>query len=120
MEGRKLTIYLAGPISNCNENQKTVWRNQIKKDLRGYGHKWLDPTDRELNWNMEPINIEQSDVVVANLWRESVGTVVGIVRARRMGKPVILIDPNHIGSKILAEVQQVRTRYTIWPKRSTN
>jgi len=47
------------------------------------------------------VDIDSSDVVIANLWRESIGTVVGIVQARRKGKPVILIDQNYLDSLVL-------------------
>jgi hypothetical protein len=39
--------------------------------------------------------------LIANLWRESVGTVIGIMQARSRGKPVILIDPNYLENSAL-------------------
>jgi nucleoside 2-deoxyribosyltransferase len=91
-----LTVYLAGPVSNCNDNQRTKWREAIKAKLWQFGHKTKDPTDHGKDWTplVEMVDIDSSDVVIANLWRESIGTVVGIVQARRKGKPVILIDQN--------------------------
>jgi ATP cone domain-containing protein len=102
---KSLTVYLAGPVSNCNEKQKTAWREEIKKELKKYNHRWKDPVDHLKGWKFfdEMVEIDHSDVVIANLWRESVGTVVGVVQALSKGKPVILIDPNHIAwdSKVL-------------------
>jgi len=90
-------LYLAGPVSNCNEKQKTEWRRAIKSRLAKLGHKWIDPSEH-VDWTplREMVEIDRSDVVIANLWRESVGTVIGIVQARRKSKPVILIDPNYL------------------------
>jgi hypothetical protein len=104
-EQKSLIVYLAGPVSNCSAKQKTEWRHDIKKRLKGLGHNWFDPTDHA-NWTpfREMVQIDKSDVVIANLWRESIGTVVGIVQARRKGKAVILIDPNFIESFLLKEM----------------
>ena len=106
MEKPKLTIYLAGPISHCNERQKCEWRKTAKTALRKKGYAFIDPADHTVDWHAykEIIDIDKSDVLIANLWRESIGTVIGIVQARRSGKPVILIDPNLIDSAVLAEI----------------
>lgn len=100
-EGSKL-MYLAGPVTNCNEKQRTEWRRAIKSRLAKVGHKWIDPSEH-VGWTplKETVEIDRSDVVIANLWRESVGTVIGIVQARRKGKPVILIDPNYLENSTL-------------------
>jgi hypothetical protein len=94
---RKLSMYLAGPVTNCNEKQKTECRKEIKSRVSKLGHKCIDPTDHS-GWTpfKETVELDRSDLVIANLWRESVGTVIGIVQARRKGKPVILIDPNYL------------------------
>jgi transcriptional regulator NrdR family protein len=101
-----LTVYLAGPYNNCNKRQQAEWRKQIKKELGASGYKWIDPADHTNDWTplKEMVDIERSDLVIANLWRESIGTVVGIVQATRSGKPVILIDPNYIGSAVLEDL----------------
>jgi transcriptional regulator NrdR family protein len=103
-----MQVYLAGPITGCTDDQKRRWRKEIKEYVQRLGHKVVDPTEREANPEREPEDIEQSDIIVANLWRESIGTVFGIIRARSTGKPVILIDPNYVvrGSKnpVLKEI----------------
>jgi hypothetical protein len=101
-----LTVYLAGPYNNCNKRQQAEWRKQIKKELASSGYKWIDPADHKTDWTplKEMVDIERSDLVIANLWRESIGTVVGIVQATRSGKSVILIDPNYIGSAVLEDL----------------
>jgi nucleoside 2-deoxyribosyltransferase len=102
----KLTIYLAGPISHCNERQKCEWRKTPKTALHKKGYACIDPADHTVDWHThkEIIDIDKSDVVIANLWRESIGTVIGIVKARRSGKPVILVAPDYIDSAVLAEI----------------
>jgi len=106
----KLKVYLAGPISNCNKKQRTEWRKDITKRIEKLGHICIDPaahtTDTRDNWTplREMVDIDSSDVVIANLWRESIGTVVGIVQARRKGKPVILIDQNYLDSLVLKRI----------------
>lgn len=106
MEKSKLSIYLAGPISHCSPKQRNEWRKVAKDELSKKGHSCIDPAEHELGWTpyVEIMEIDKSDVVLANLWRESIGTVIGIVQARRMGKPVILIDPNYIESPVLREI----------------
>lgn len=106
MEKSKISIYLAGPISHCSPRQRSEWRKAAKEELSKRGHNCIDPAEHEVGWSpyAEIIEIDKADVVVANLWRESIGTVIGIVQARRMGKPVILLDPNYIESVVLREI----------------
>lgn len=56
----------------------------------------IDPTLRQGKQRTEFKDLDQSHVVVAYLWRESIGTVIGMIRASRMGKPVVVVDPHHI------------------------
>jgi nucleoside 2-deoxyribosyltransferase len=101
-EQRSLSIYLAGPVTNCNEKQKTEWRKAIKAKIAKAGHKSIDPVDHT-DWRplKETVEIDRCDIVIANLWRESVGTVIGIMQARSRGKSVILIDPNYLENSAL-------------------
>lgn len=103
MPAAKTLIYLAGPVSNCNSQQKTHWRQEIKFKLDRSKFDFIDPTEHEGRWDpkIEMSEINRCDLVIANLWRESIGTVVGIVQARRRGKPVIVIDPNFLNSIVL-------------------
>jgi hypothetical protein len=65
--------------------------------------KCLDPTAPRVQEGALAISadIEEVDVVFANMWRESIQTTLGIVQAKRMGIPVILIDQHCIDSQIL-------------------
>ncbi len=103
MAPKLLNVYLAGPMTNCsNERQKTVWRKRVKEQLK-HDFKCLDPTDPRAQKGALAVSadIEEADVVIANMWRESIGTTIGIVQAKRMGIPVILIDQNCLDSPIL-------------------
>lgn len=96
-------VYLAGPISNCNEKQQTEWRRAVKGRLKKLGHHANDPTDHGEGWTplIEMVEIDECDVVIANLWRVSIGTVIGVMQASRKGKPVILIDQNYLATSLL-------------------
>ena len=100
------TIYLAGPVSNCNEDQIKKWRSKFIQEFPKDSFKFINPADHKTNWSpsLEMIEIEKSDIVVANLWRESIGTVVGILQATRKGKPIVLINPNYIKSSLLYQI----------------
>jgi nucleoside 2-deoxyribosyltransferase len=101
----KTRVYLAGPLSGCNETQKTKWRRAFKKECERHGcdfdlatpESW--PADWDFTRDMEAI--DDCDILVANMWKESIGTTLEIMHARSRGKPVVLIDPNHLESKIL-------------------
>jgi hypothetical protein len=89
-------------MTNCSERQKTVWRKRVKDALKA-DFKCLDPTDPSARKGVLAVSadIEEADVVIANMWRESIGTTLGIVEAKRMGIPVILIDQHCFDSPIL-------------------
>ena len=95
-------VYLAGPMTNCSNRQKTVWRSRIKVALRSK-FKFIDPTNAEAPKGVLAVSahIEEADVVIANMWRESIGTTIGILQAKRMGIPVILIDQHCMDSPVL-------------------
>src|SRR5271166_348562 len=99
-------VYLAGPMTNCSERQKTEWRKKLKSALVKEGFRCLDPTDEYARKGALAVtaDIEEADVVIANMWRESIGTSIGIIQARRMGIPVILFDPHYIDSPILESI----------------
>ncbi len=97
-----LRVYLAGPIRGCTEEQKTWWREEVKQRL-GRQFEFEDPTDwaDDKGVPREIAKLEACDIVLANMWKESIGTTVGIIRANDQGKPVVLIDPNHMDNSIL-------------------
>jgi len=102
----RLTVYLAGPYNNCNNKQRTEWRKHLKAELAPRGYSVIDPADHTTHWTplKEMVDIVSSDLLIANMWRESVGTTLGVHQAATAGKPVILIDPNYIGSGALRDL----------------
>ncbi len=73
----KHRIYLAGPISGCNDDQRRRWRDDFK-GMFGRDVAFEDPSTWGNDWNPEREigALETSDVVVANMWRESIGTTI--------------------------------------------
>lgn len=104
---RKLRVYLAGPITGCSEEQKRWWRQEVKERLR-HQFEFEDPLDWADDRGLlrEITKIAACDIVLANMWKESIGTTVGIIRANEQGKPVVLIDPNRMNNPILESLIQ--------------
>jgi len=103
-------IYLAGPISGCNERQQKEWRQQIKALAAG-AFDFICPVENLENSScktpfqvvkLDQESIADADLVIANMWKESIGTAIGISTAASKGKPVIIIDRNCIDSSTLA------------------
>ncbi len=102
------SIYLAGPIAGCNEAQMKVWRQSIKSQW-GQKFNFIDPVDQIIDPGkaQEAVEadiqaIESSDAVIANMWKESIGTAIGVFIARKKARQVVVIDKNHFRSKMLA------------------
>ena len=101
-------VYLAGPISGCNEEQRHGWRTQVK-DKYGKQIDFLDPTDNLVRREASPYEfvqadlraIEEADGLLVNMWRESIGSAMGVMHAHRHGRPVVVADPNRLHQKML-------------------
>lgn len=105
MAKRKFTVYLAGPISGCNDSQRHLWREEVKRKY-GKDLEFVDPTEalKEARYDIVEADlqaIEEADGLLVNMWKESIGSAIGIVRAYGAGKPVVVADPNHINNRIL-------------------
>ena len=111
-EKKSYRIYLAGPIHGCNESQRSFWRRRIR-DKWGDKFDFIDPTDQLVSSqtsddaayeiiSKDQQAIKECDAVLANMWKESIGTAIGIVHAKLEGKLVAVVDPNHLGSRVLA------------------
>ena len=100
---RKFRVYLAGPISGCNELQRHQWRDEVKRKYAAH-FNFIDPTADSLGKEATPYEIveadleaiENADGMLVNMWRESIGSAIGIVHAHRVGRPVVVSDPNRI------------------------
>ena len=109
----KFHIYLAGPITGCNEVQIHRWRDDVRAKY-AKDFSFIDPTQRwegnAIGEDKTPLEIVQADLrgidradgMLVNMWRESIGASIGMVHAHRAGKPVVVADPNHLRSQVLA------------------
>ena len=112
-KNEKFKVYLAGPINGCNEAQRHRWRDDVKAKY-AKDFSFIDPTrrwpDDALGEHATPLGIveadlrgiEEADGMLVNMWRESIGASIGIVHAHRIGRPVVVADPNYLGSQVLA------------------
>lgn len=70
----------------------------------------MDPTEDDWDRSKTPFEaaqtdlnaIESADGFLVNMWRESVGSAIGMVQAFRAGRPVVVANPNWLNSHILA------------------
>lgn len=105
MSKHKFRVYLAGPISGCNDSQKHKWRDEIKSKFSG-DMVFIDPTETLKTTSYAAASndiesIEAADGLLVNMWRESIGSAIGIVHAHRNGRPVAVADPNHMNNTTL-------------------
>ncbi len=101
-------VYLAGPISRCNDAQMRRWRDKVKRE---YSSKmtFLDPVERLVNPEASPYefvetdlqHIMEADGLLVNMWRESIGAAMGVAHAHRYGRAIVVSDPNHLENKML-------------------
>ena len=101
-------VYLAGPISRCNDAQMRRWRETVKGK---YGSKmtFLDPVERLVDPEASPYefveadlqHIMEADGLLVNMWRESIGAAMGVAHAHRYGRAIVVSDPNHLENKLL-------------------
>ena len=104
-------IYLAGPMSGCNAEQKSAWRRALRERYEDR-FQFTDPMDTPVDLSANDSRFELAkrdahaiagaDAVLANMWKESIGTAIGVVTARHAGKIVVVVDKNHLQSTFLA------------------
>ena len=109
MPGRQgFRVYLAGPISRCNNTQMRRWRETVKGEY-GSKMKFLDPVERLVDPEASPYefveadlqHIMEADGLLVNMWRESIGAAMGVAHAHRHGRVIVVSDPNHLENKML-------------------
>lgn len=109
-------VYMAGPINGCNDYEAMSWRQRLPQEMFELLEDWQgahidycdfsyigpmardfrgiegDNTDLIVLGDLE--DIRRSDVVVANAWQISAGTMMKVFYAAYvMRKPVITILP---------------------------
>jgi len=95
-----VNIYLAGPITDCTEEQAIVWRRAIKNFIKNKKVKWFDPVEFEVDITNHNELVEKdlkylfkSDLVVCNMWKPGIGTAMELVYAKLKNIPVLSVVP---------------------------
>ena len=102
MEGLFLmtSVYLAGPIDACSQNEVHTWRNTLKNNYPDI--KWLDPSVRCYpleEWDRlvedDLADIRNADAILAYVWKPSAGTAMELVYGHCiLYIPVIVVVPD--------------------------
>jgi len=99
-----ITIYLAGPIFQCSDDESTDWRQEVKKRLKKEFQDYFvfDPFDRDLRGREDDMMreivegdkelIDKSDILLVGLWKVSAGTCMEILYAWERGKKTFIIN----------------------------
>lgn len=97
------TIYLCGPINGCTDQECKDWRNYVKAYSFVKEHKFqtLDPMRRDYRGKegdftkelveLDKIDIANSDVILVNYDKPSVGTSMEVLYAFERGKLVVVV-----------------------------
>lgn len=93
------TIYLCGPINGCTDEECTTWRELVKSIWAG---PTLDPMRRDYRGKehdsvneiveLDKIDVTNSDVILVNYDKPSVGTSMEILYAWERGKMVVVVS----------------------------
>lgn len=92
------TIYLCGPINGCTDEECKDWREFVKSRWSGNA---LDPMRRDYRGKeddavkeiveLDKIDVINSDVILVNYDKPSVGTSMEILYAFERGKLVVVV-----------------------------
>ena len=108
-----MNVYMAGPINACSDGEAGDWRTELKNRLYedprhcvspSNGINFIDPMARDFRGiegshtdgivEGDLMDIQASDIVIANCWKPSAGTSMEIFYARHvLGKHVIVLHP---------------------------
>lgn len=99
------TVYLAGPIHGCTDEQAKGWREVVKAELAGR-YTFLDPMDRDYRGvedqcaaeivEQDLEDIQAADVVLVNAGRASWGTAMETWQAGMWGKAIVAVCPGAV------------------------
>ena len=98
------TLYLAGPINACTDDEANTWRDQVIEWRRSFGRgnwlKLLNPMARDYRGKeaesvaeivvLDKRDIDASNILLVRWTKPSVGTSMEILYAWERGIPVIL------------------------------
>jgi nucleoside 2-deoxyribosyltransferase len=121
------TIYLAGPIWKCTDKECQDWRSLIKTEFsdkfcfldpmrRDYrANAWLPQIAEEIVHN-DRRDIIESDILLANTYKQSSGTAMEIFFAWTLEKEIWILNPDfpmispwliHHGDFFFCKIEQI-------------
>lgn len=100
MKSKILTIYLAGAINGCSDDECKNWRRWVDEQI-GERHAILDPMRRDYR-GVEELNVREiveldkwdilsSDVLIVNYSRPSVGTSMEVLYGWQNNKKIVVV-----------------------------
>jgi nucleoside 2-deoxyribosyltransferase len=97
-----MLVYLCGPINGCTDAECNDWRSYAKSRLPDT----LDPMRRDYRGReaesvneiveLDKIDVQECDVVIANCPKPSVGTSMEVFYAWELGKKIAVIAPEPV------------------------
>jgi nucleoside 2-deoxyribosyltransferase len=97
-----MLVYLCGPINGCTDAECNDWRSYAKSRLSDT----LDPMRRDYRGReaesvneiveLDKIDVQECDVVIANCPKPSVGTSMEVFYAWELGKKIAAIAPEPV------------------------
>ena len=92
-----MKIYLCGPINGCTDEECRDWREMAKRSLPNT----VDPMRRDYRGKeaeyvndiveLDKIDVSNSDIILVNYHKPSVGTSMEILYAWERGKMIIVV-----------------------------
>jgi len=96
----KKRIFLSGPIFQCDDHECMGWRQEVKRRLPDF--VVFNPMDRDFRGRTDQFcreiveddkkYIDQSDILLVNHLKPSVGTSMEILYAWERGKHIVIIS----------------------------
>lgn len=94
---KEIILYLSGPMAGCTDEECHGWRDEVKKYFpcsldptrRDYRNKDVSKLYREIV-ELDKMDIRNSDVLLVNYFKPSVGTSMEILYSSEKEKPVII------------------------------
>lgn len=95
------TVYLCGPINGCTDDEAITWRESFKSRWNiPNSRRCLDPMRRDYRGvesvayreivDLDKKDVRNSDVILVNYVKPSVGTSMEVFYAHSIGKPVVV------------------------------
>jgi nucleoside 2-deoxyribosyltransferase len=92
-----MKVYLCGPINGCTDSEAMDWREEVKQ----YFPQSIDPMKRDYRGkeaesyreivDLDKRDVRNSDVILVNYVKPSVGTAMEVFYAWTLGIPVVVL-----------------------------